>query len=320
MSRLLRLLFVLLAVAGCTASAKPTARPSHMAASPSWGDFPPELVHWTPYQHNPVFAPLGPGTWEHHLRERGWILREGDTYHLWYTGVDPSLAISHRLGYATSTDGISWRRHPDNPIYTQDWVEDMMVVKAGDTYHMFAEGFKDHAQLLTSKDRVHWSRRGELDIRLVDGRHISPGPFGTPAAWFENNTWNLFYERDDAGIFLATSPDLAIFTNVQDQPVLAAGPEPYDRYGVALNQIFKYKGRYYALYHGAHKPPMNGWSTNIAVSKDLRHWTKYAANPLLGDERSSALVVDDGQQLRLYVMQVDNKRVELYFPAVSPPR
>ena len=70
---------------------------------------------------------------------------------------------------------------------------------------MFAEGKNDIAHLLTSPDGLNGPITGSLDIRKTDGSPIGPGPYGTPAAWFESGTWYLFYERGDRGVWLATS-------------------------------------------------------------------------------------------------------------------
>jgi len=67
---------------------------------------------------------------------------------LWYTGYDGSDKGLRMLGYATSSDGIHWIRHPRNPLYKEHWVEDMMVVKHDSKYWMFAEGKDDSARLL----------------------------------------------------------------------------------------------------------------------------------------------------------------------------
>ena len=101
--------------------------------------------------------------------------------------------------------GLHWTRDPHNPIFTGSWVEDMCVVKRDGTFQMFAEGKNDIAHRLTSPDGLHWSDQGSLDIRKTDGTPIGPGPYGTPAAWFENGDWYLFYERGDRGVWLATS-------------------------------------------------------------------------------------------------------------------
>ena len=231
---------------------------------------------------------------------------EDGVWKLWYTGYDGKRESTKYLGYATSTDGIEWKRHEKNPLYKDHWVEDVMVVKDAGKYWMFAEGKDDLAHLLVSDDGIAWKRVGQLDIREKSGEPISPGPFGTPTAWKENGVWYLFYERNDLGIWLATSKDMKVWTNVQDEPVLAPGPSDYDKDLIALNQIIRHEDRYYAYYHGSAKegPNKGKWSTNVATSTDLIHWEKYPNNPLLPieDNKSSGIVVHDGKQFRLYTM------------------
>lgn len=280
-------------------------------------EFPAELVRFRPYDQNPIFRGAGGDAWDSKIRERGWILRDGATWRMWYTGYDASAKPQMMLGHATSPDGLVWTRDAANPIYREHWVEDMMIVKRGDTYYMFAEGKDDRAHLLTSRDGLRWQREGLLDVRDTKGKSLPDGPLGTPAAWFENDVWNLFYERSDLGVWLARSKDLKVWTNVQDEPVLSLGPEPYDKQMIALNQIIKYDDRYYAYYHGsgtADKPRL--WTTNVAVSTDLVHWKKFAGNPLLPERenKSSGYVVHDGKQFRLYTMHPE---VNVHF---SKPR
>ncbi len=273
------------------------------------------LIDFTSYAEHPVFAGTGTDTWDQHIRERGYIVREDDSYHLWYTGYREGPAATMHLGYATSPDGLTWTRHPDNPIFDKSWVEDMMVIKHEGTYHMFAEGRDDIAHRLTSADRIHWEDQGSLDIRYVNGEPLTPGPYGTPTVWIEGGTWYLFYERGDLGIWLATSQDLKVWTNVQDDPVLAMGPEAYDKYGVAVNQIVKHKRLYYAYYHGTALEDWSLWSTNLATSEDLIHWKKYEQNPIMKDNKSSGILVHDGEQYRLYTMHPE---VYVHFPAGKP--
>jgi predicted GH43/DUF377 family glycosyl hydrolase len=182
----------------------------------------------------------------------------------------------------------------------------MMVVKHEGKYFMFAEGKDDLAHMLVSDNGLNWKRIGLLDIRRTDGKPISAGPYGTPTVWLENGKWYLFYERNDLGIWLATSTDLKTWKHVQDEPVMSPGPGEYDKDLIALNQIIKHKGRYYAYYHGSARkgPNANKWCTCIATSTDLIHWEKYAQNPLLpiSENKSSGIVVHDGKQFRLYTM------------------
>jgi hypothetical protein len=44
------------------------------------------------------------------------------------------------LGLATSPDGVTWTRHPDNPLVRGQWVEDVMVVKDDGRYYAYYHG------------------------------------------------------------------------------------------------------------------------------------------------------------------------------------
>ena len=272
-------------------------------ACKSKSDFPAELVQFTSYPQNPVFkGTASPSDWDEIIRERGYIIKEDDTYHLWYTGYKDTTGAVMSLGYATSPDGLIWTRYAGNPIYDSLHTEDMMIIKEDDTYQMFAEGKGDIAHRLVSTNRIHWQDLGSLDIRLVSGDPISAGPYGTPSVIKEGSTWYLFYERNDDAIWLASSKDLQVWTNVQDEPILLKGPESYDRFGVAMNQVIKYHDKYYGYYHGTPDQDWSTWNTNVAVSEDLIHWTKYSQNPILQENKSSGILVHDGAQYRMYTM------------------
>lgn len=283
-------------------------------------EFPPELVHWSAWHGNPIFTAEGPDHWDVKIRERGWILRDGDSYQLWFTGYDGTRQGIKLLGYATSHDGIHWMLSPKNPIYRKHWVEDMSVVRYGNRYYMFAEGaHQNHAEMLTSPNGVDWKWEGELDVRLSDGKQPAPKPCGTPTVWVENDRWYLFYEYLDRGAWLATTKDpmSRVWTNVQDDPVLRPGPGPFDRDMIAIDQIIKYSGAYFAFYHGSGSGVAmpRTWNTDIARSTDLIHWQKYSGNPIVDDNKSSGIVVPmitpgtAAHGFRLYTM---HDRVDLF--------
>jgi beta-1,2-mannobiose phosphorylase / 1,2-beta-oligomannan phosphorylase len=281
-------------------------------------DFPAELVDFAPYAGNPVFGGTGKDTWDRQIRERGYILKEGDLWRLWYTGYNDEPTDAHHtdaryLGYATSPDGLKWTRYSDKPILDTVWTEDVHITRLEDrSYRMFAEGRDDIMHWLTSKDGIQWQEQGNVDIRYVDGKPLTPGPYGTPFVWGEKGKWYLFYERNDLGIWLAASTDGKTWVNVQDAPVISIGAEPYDKHAIALNQIVKIGDKYYAYYHGnadaRYKAP---WTTSVAMSTDLIHWKKYAKNPIIPTEHSSAILVNDGRQYRMYTMHPD---VWVWFP------
>jgi len=270
-------------------------------------DFAPEMVKFHPIEGNPVFKGTGTDTWDKYIRERGFILLEDNVYKMWYTGYNPALSDEKYLGYATSDDGIHWKRFAGNPIFQEKWTEDMFVMKTGGKYYMYAEGYKDVAHMLTSADGIHWQEQGDLKILTSKGDTI-PGPYGTPSVLIKDGQWYLFYERNDNGVWLATSVDKITWTNVQDEPVLPLGPNQYDIGAVAANQVVEHQGKYYMYYHATTSsdwqhpktPPI--WTSNVAMSTDLIHWEKYPGNPFIEGDHSSPILVFDGNKPILYAM------------------
>ena len=279
------------------------------------GEFAPCMVEFVPFEANPVFKGTGEETWDRQIRERGYILFEDGIYKMWYSGYDDSNEEAIFLGYATSTDGIRWHRHSAEPVFSEKWTEDMFVIKDGTTYYMYAEGRNDVAHFLTSGDGLQWQEQGDLVILNRDKQVIEP-PYGTPTVWIEDGKWYLFYERNDNGIWLATSEDHRTWKNVRDEPVIQRGPEKYDAGAVAANQVLKYKEKYYLYYHASSNPDWANpkskalWSSNVAVSTDLIHWKKYPGNPIVKGDHSSPILVFDGERYRLYTM---HDQVWLYY-------
>ena len=268
--------------------------------------FPAELVDWDPNSRQLVLPHGGPNTWDRAFSERGYILREGDTYHLWYINEIAGYEWG-RLGYASSKDGLSFQKDAGNPIPTPHGLDDVMVLHHGGAYYLFAEGENDEIQMLLGSDPVHFSWRGRVDIRNRDGSPLVPGPYGTPLVFEREGAFFLFYERLDDGVWLARSEDLNTFYNVQDLPVLTIGPADYDAVRISLQQVVAYKGQYYAFYDSrGHRPD---YATSVATSKDLIHWHKYPGNPIL--PVTAGIVVHDGNRFRLYAKGTDGE--DVYF-------
>jgi hypothetical protein len=53
------------------------------------------------------------GKWDYPRVQSSSVLIDGNTYHLWYSG---GVFYKWRIGYASSTDGIIWTKHKDNPV------------------------------------------------------------------------------------------------------------------------------------------------------------------------------------------------------------
>ncbi|MFT6051218.1 MAG: putative GH43/DUF377 family glycosyl hydrolase [Halioglobus sp.] len=100
------------------------------------------------------------------------VLKDGDTYRMWFTGGNMKGLNHVRVYHATSTDGIDWKINT-TPIVKEgpkgSWdderTETPSVIKVGKTYHMYYTGFKTgdavarfnigHA---TSRDGINWTK------------------------------------------------------------------------------------------------------------------------------------------------------------------
>jgi len=76
-------------------------------------------INWRGY--NGGAAPVLPGSggvgdWDKTYASEATVIKENaDAYHMWYSGGDGR--VDHGIGYAFSTDGISWVRDAGNPIF-----------------------------------------------------------------------------------------------------------------------------------------------------------------------------------------------------------
>ncbi len=76
-------------------------------------------IMWTKSAANPVLETGRRGSWEGIAVLGAAVVYDGTTYHMWYTGyriLIPSVFGLYALGYAESSDGITWEKSDDNPV------------------------------------------------------------------------------------------------------------------------------------------------------------------------------------------------------------
>lgn len=203
------------------------------------------------YVHNPVMQPQS--EWERNGIFTGAILREGDSYYLYYSGTHPAPPAKDqppegitRAGVAVSHDLRNWERGQYNPI-------------------------------LREGARGNWDRAIQVGcvVRAPDNRYA------------------LFYDGFDGkrwggvGVAFADSP-LGPFKKYSQNPVLTnGGTDDFDRDHIHLHTCLQLaNGSYALLYTGfrtADDPAKEraGDQGGLAFSKDLLHWNKYEGNPVL---------------------------------------
>jgi len=82
-------------------------------------------IHWSePPQA--VFGPRLETGWEDDIN-RPYVLKRGDGYHMWHTGQAKGRSW---IGYATSSDGVTWKRMSDKPVLSPDqpWEKNIAVM------------------------------------------------------------------------------------------------------------------------------------------------------------------------------------------------
>lgn len=110
-----------------------------------------DLINWEILPT--ALAPGITGEWDDRATWTGCTFKNGDTYHLFYTGVNAAeKGLVQRIGVATSKDLIHWDKHPGNPIIEADpqWYElldtgawhdqawrDPWVFEYGDEFHAY---------------------------------------------------------------------------------------------------------------------------------------------------------------------------------------
>ena len=102
-------------------------------------------MYWEDFPDNPVLLDGRGSTWDGTFVSQPTVLHDGRQFRMWYTGHDGERT---RIGYATSTDGIDWKKHAGNPALSEGesgaWdgtrVSDPTVLYDGRRYRMWYSG------------------------------------------------------------------------------------------------------------------------------------------------------------------------------------
>jgi predicted GH43/DUF377 family glycosyl hydrolase len=123
---------------------------------------------WKRLSETPILSPQGSG-WESAGTFNPAVVEFQGKIVMLYRAQDAKG--TSRLGYADSDDGIHFKRRPEPVLspeaeYEKDGgVEDPRLVRFGDTFYLTYTGYNTRdAQLClaTSKDLVHWDRKGVI--------------------------------------------------------------------------------------------------------------------------------------------------------------
>ncbi|MBI5879013.1 MAG: family 43 glycosylhydrolase [Chloroflexi bacterium] len=160
----------------------------------------------------PVLARGTASAWDDARAVTASVVKNGASdYRMWYMGRN--AAGTNSIGYATSTDGLTWTKYASNPVLTKgspsawdsQYVRDPSVLNVGGTYHMWYSGtarwpyFRiGHA---TSPDGFTWTK------------DAGPAMVGTAGLWDQNEVYapyvvqnggayEMFYSGNNGGRWL----------------------------------------------------------------------------------------------------------------------
>jgi len=207
-------------------------------------------INWT--KHPTAVLSPDPGTWEGVAIGGQAIIRKNGEYKMWYTGLSDSAGI----GYATSPDGITWTKHPGNPVMKPGFEEweaagpyTCTVMPVPEGYKMWYGGYNlvtsgvCNIGFATSVDGITWQRDTLNNPVLL---------IGESGQWDDNAMWKPIVFHKDTTYYLwytglrstdltrqggqATSPDGIHWTKYND-PVFVPSPGQWDADYVQIGSV-----------------------------------------------------------------------------------
>ena len=239
-------------------------------------------VHWTKYSGNPVLDVGSSGSWDAGGVYNPSVIKDGGVYKMWYHGYSDMS----RIGYATSTDGINWTKHPNNPVLdlgpdgTWDYhgVGAPTVIKDGNLYKMWYIGYDGwwwRIGYATSPDGINWTKHPNNPV-IREGAEGSweEGHVWMPSVIKDGNTYHMLYTGTDPDdiyhIGYATSADGIQWTKSPNNPQLnpGLGIQEWDNGGVGDSTFFKDRneGVFKVFYWGMSQDTGSGSSYGIGYA------------------------------------------------------
>ena len=240
---------------------------------------------WMRYDGNPVLGPGAPGTWDERGVASPFVLAFADTaLTMWYTGYD---GTTHRIGMATSADGVTWTKAPGNPVFAPGapgtWdaeaVESPCVLFDGSVYTLFYGGRGNAGRAIgvaTSSDGVHWLRHPEPVLTPTPVPFWDDGEVYAPWVTSDGASFEMWYTGSNGfrQIGYAMSEDGLLWTKLFTPVIPAQALE-----AVSFEPCVLVTGSVLRIWYGArHESPGGGAFPGVidtAQSIDGVDWSSH---------------------------------------------
>jgi len=243
-------------------------------------------INWTKYASNPILIPGTSGKWDDYGVYGPSVIKDGSTYKMWYAGFSYANSLA-QIGYATSTDGITWTKYSGNPVLTKGSSVDFdangathpSVIKDGSTYKMWYGGKSKSGWwqigYATSPDSITWTKYSGNPV-VTYGSSGSWNYWGVdaPSVVKDVSTYHMLFiglkSKNEGAIGYATSTDGINWTEDPSNPHFSSSYR-HDFESVNVGHPVLYKDSnesvFKAYYRGKNSTPT--WAIGYGVASSL---------------------------------------------------
>jgi hypothetical protein len=235
---------------------------------------------WKKYESNPTLEK--PGTFFHS------VLYEDDTYKMWFS------VLGHGIGYAESSDGLSWNVYdtvviPGGSMGRWDhrrWVT--TVLRVDDTLRMWYMGATPKCAFRVgyaySIDGFTWKLRSLPVLTEGDTGDWDENNTGVPRVYHDGSTYHMYYDNDWQSIGYANSTDGISWNKYFDNPVIKRKEGSWYEYMIESGGLVMHNDTLRMFFTGGFG---TGSRLGYAWSIDYINWT------VEGDNLGFAMDVGD---------------------------
>jgi len=265
------------------------------------------------YENNPVMELGNPGEWDGGSAVTPDVIQVDDTYYLFYVGTITAFVEPSTIGFATSTNGITWTKSISNPIFAADgsgfdaaFVADPEIFYEDGEWTLYYGAAPSPPITLhdyqigraTASDPGGPWTRDENPVLTLGSSGEWDSAFVLPTSILRTSDGYTMYYSGGADFFsaedfmtgMATSPDGITWTKYDDpsttgapyaesDPVLQPGGVGAWDSGMAwLGQVRHTACGWEMFYTGA--TSLSDAAIGYATSQDGIQWTKDDTNPI----------------------------------------
>ena len=276
------------------------------------------------YTDEPVLPMGSSGSWDSGLMDPGAVVYYADRFHMFYDAV-PSFPALIAVGYAASTDGITWTRAVTQPVFTITnipWqpkptnfrMNSVMVVDG--TWVLYFSASNSYTELTGLVGRATasspigpWTVDPEPVLKPGENGEWDAGDVGHVDVIPSDKGYVMYYSSE-LGIGMATSPDGIKWTKYNDPATSEAAFAKSDPVIAVPAPVGQHDPNVVHTDHGWQMVYRSDRGLEYTTSADGIHWDSATEKPLISP-------VDLQKTIWYSAFIVQDETAYLYFEAGS---